>query len=164
MSPEKRILKPDRLGIWGGIECTINRIGNKWQDQLDQSGYYHRKDDLEKILDIGFDAFRFPLLWEKHQPDYGAKVDWSWGQRQLQILKAHKIIPIVGLLHHGSGPKFTSLQDPDFPAKFSQYAGKTAEAFEWVSYYTPLWKSSHPGTVAGLSGGLCTVAWNTMGA
>ena len=34
--------------------------------------------------------------------------------------------PIVGLLHHGSGPRYTSLLDPDFPEKFASYAGGVA--------------------------------------
>jgi dTDP-4-dehydrorhamnose reductase len=35
------------MEIWGGIECTINRIGNDFKDQLDYSGHYQRPGDIK---------------------------------------------------------------------------------------------------------------------
>ena len=55
--------------IWGGIECTINRIGDEYKDQLEYSGHYQRPGDIEAIADLGIRTIRYPVLWEKHQPD-----------------------------------------------------------------------------------------------
>jgi dTDP-4-dehydrorhamnose reductase len=34
--------------------------------------------------------------------------------------------PIVGLLHHGSGPPSTNLLDPEFPQKFAAFGLEVA--------------------------------------
>ena len=52
--------------IWGGIECTINRIQDEYLDQLTYSGHYYRENDIEKIADLGISKLRYPILWEKH--------------------------------------------------------------------------------------------------
>jgi dTDP-4-dehydrorhamnose reductase len=46
--------------------------------------------------------------------------------------------PIVGLVHHGSGPSYTSLLDPEFPEKLATYAGAVARRYPRVSAYTPI--------------------------
>jgi dTDP-4-dehydrorhamnose reductase len=46
--------------------------------------------------------------------------------------------PIVGLLHHGSGPGGRSLLDPDFPAAFAAYARQVAERYPWVESWLPI--------------------------
>jgi dTDP-4-dehydrorhamnose reductase len=46
--------------------------------------------------------------------------------------------PIVGLVHHGSGPAHTSLIDPAFPEGLAAYAGAVAARYPWVEDYTPV--------------------------
>jgi dTDP-4-dehydrorhamnose reductase len=46
--------------------------------------------------------------------------------------------PIVGLLHHGSGPRHTSLIDPAFPELFAAYAAAAAERYGWAEDWTPI--------------------------
>ena len=57
--------------------------------------------------------------------------------------------PIAGLLHHGSGPAYTSLVDPRFPVLLSRYARMVAERYPWVTDYTPV---NEPLTTARFSG------------
>ena len=40
--------------------------------------------------------------------------------------------PIVGLVHHGSGPTSTNLLDPLFPEKLAEYALQVAQQFPHV--------------------------------
>src|SRR5689334_21790835 len=117
--------------IWGGIECTINRIGNDFRDQLDATGHYARPGDIGQIAALGIRKLRYPVLWERHQPEEGQKIDWKWTKRQLDDIRAHNIVPIAGLLHHGSGPSYTNLLDEHFPAKLAAYALKVATEFPW---------------------------------
>src|ERR1700759_1774378 len=112
----------DRPELWGGIECTINRIGDEYKDQLRYSGHYERSGDMEAIADLGIKTIRYPVLWEKHQPDKNKKIDWQWTDRQLSRIRTLGMTPIAGLLHHGSGPAFTNLSDPDFPYLLASYA------------------------------------------
>jgi dTDP-4-dehydrorhamnose reductase len=135
--------------IWGGIECTINRVGDTYLDQLEMSGHYTRENDLEAIAALGIRTLRYPVLWEYHQPEENKAIDFSWAVKQLNKLRELQVTPIVGLVHHGSGPAFTSLLDERFPEKLAAYATKVAEQFPWVEYYTPV---NEPLTTARFSG------------
>jgi len=140
---------PDKPTIWGGIECTINRIGDEYKDQLNYSGHYVRPGDLEAIADLGIDTIRYPVLWEKHQPDKNKKINWQWTDRQFETMRDLKMTPVVGLLHHGSGPAFTHLLDPEFPYLLATYAYEVASRYPWIKYYTPV---NEPLTTARFSG------------
>jgi dTDP-4-dehydrorhamnose reductase len=91
---------PDKPTIWGGIECTINRIGDEYKDQLNYSGHYVRPGDLEAIADLGISTIRYPVLWEKHQPNKNKKINWQWTDRQFATMRELNMTPVVGLLHH----------------------------------------------------------------
>jgi dTDP-4-dehydrorhamnose reductase len=135
--------------LWGGIECTINRVGDRYRDQLLYSGHYDRHQDLELIASLGIKALRYPILWERHEHVKGEIPDWNWVDQQLDFLKEKKIEPIAGLVHHGSGPPFTNLLDENFPFYLAEYASKVANRFPWLQYYTPV---NEPLTTARFSG------------
>ena len=138
-----------RPELWGGIECTINRVQHCFRDQLLYSGHYSREDDIELIASLGIKKLRYPVLWEFHQPHQNMTIDWGWTERQLDSIRKHGITPIVGLVHHGSGPAFTDLCDPEFPQKLARYAKSVAKQFPWLDYYTPV---NEPLTTARFSG------------
>src|SRR5690606_25531994 len=127
----------------------INRVENKFYDQLNFSGHYKRENDLEKICGLGIKKIRYPILWEKHQPTKNKKINFNWIEKQLEELHFLGIDPIAGLLHHGSGPAFTNLLDKDFPGLFAAYAKAVATKFPWINYYTPI---NEPLTTARFSG------------
>ncbi|HEU4901810.1 MAG TPA: glycoside hydrolase, partial [Flavisolibacter sp.] len=95
--------------LWGGIECTINRVENRYFDQLEYAGHYSRPDDIAILSEVGIKKIRYPILWEKHQPQKEIEIDWRWTSGQLQELQDRNIAVIAGLVHHGSGPAFTHL-------------------------------------------------------
>jgi dTDP-4-dehydrorhamnose reductase len=136
--------------IWGGIECSYNRVGDQYMDQLDYSGHYKRGEgDIQLFASIGIKAMRYPLIWEKHQRSRKTSIDWSWTARQLNALKESNIEPIVGLMHHGSGPAFAQLMHRSFSKRFASYAANVAEQFPWLKFYTPI---NEPLTTARFSG------------
>jgi dTDP-4-dehydrorhamnose reductase len=135
--------------IWGGLECTINRREDIFKDQLHHSNHYERKGDLEAFGHLGIKAIRYPVLWEKHVRQKDEVIDWTWVSQQLTSLRDLGIEPIAGLVHHGSGPAFTSLLDPEFPAQLAAYAKAVATRFPWLTYYTPV---NEPLTTARFSG------------
>src|SRR4051795_5230261 len=104
------------LELWGGVECTFNRVGDAYFDQSERLGHTTRLSDLDRLAGLGIRAIRYPVLWEKVAPNGLAQADWSWTDERLERLRALGIRPIVGLVHHGSGPQWTSLVDPAFPA------------------------------------------------
>ncbi len=134
--------------IWGGIECTINRVKDKFFDQLSYIEYYSQPR-VDEIAAVGITKLRFPVLWEKHQPTQETDIDWNWTEQQLHSFKEKNIDVIAGLVHHGSGPSFTNLLDPEFPYLLAEYAKKVAIKFPWLTYYTPV---NEPLTTARFSG------------
>ncbi|TDB67422.1 family 1 glycosylhydrolase [Arundinibacter roseus] len=131
-------MPPPELEIWGGIECTINRIGNVYADQLEYAGHYERETDLRQIADLGIKTLRYPILWERHQPQNGKAIDWTFAETKLATLQELQIEPIVGLVHHGSGPAFVSFFDGSFEQGLADYARQVAEKLPWVNFYTPV--------------------------
>ena len=146
MSMEKPYCNPE---IWGGIECTINRVKNQFFDQLEFAGHYKRPEDIETIASLKIKKIRYPILWEKHQPTLQSEIDWSWSTKQIEKFKEHNIDVIAGLVHHGSGPAFTNLSDSNFPGLLADYAQKVAIQFPHINYYTPV---NEPLTTARFSG------------
>ena len=71
------------------------------------------------------------MLWEHAG-------QWDWVDERLGRVRELGIRPIVGLIHHGSGPCHTSLLDPEFPEKLAAYAGEVAERYPWVEDWTPV--------------------------
>src|SRR5215203_1675026 len=135
--------------VWGGIECTINRVKNNFFDQLEYSGHHYREDDIEHIARLEIKKLRYPVLWEKHQPQKNGSIDWTWTTKQLNKITEKNIDVIAGLVHHGSGPAYTNLADENFPYYLAEYAKKVAEQFPWIEYYTPV---NEPLTTARFSG------------
>ena len=151
MSMDKKLQQRNSSNpeIWGGIECTINRINDSFLDQLEYANHYQRDNDLSLIAGLGIKTLRYPVLWERHQPRIDEAIDWTWTEKQLATLTHHGIKPIVGLVHHGSGPAFTNLLDDNFAEGLANYAEKVATKFPWIEYYTPV---NEPLTTARFSG------------
>src|SRR3954468_14557864 len=95
------------LEIWGGIECTINRVRDRYSNQLLLNGHAYRDSDLDLLKSLGIKKIRYPILWEMVAPESLDRCDWSWADLRLQKLRDLDLTPIVGFLHHGSGPLYT---------------------------------------------------------
>jgi dTDP-4-dehydrorhamnose reductase len=137
------------MELWGGIECTINRVGTKTYDQLARCGHYARGDDLERIASLGIRTMRYPLLWERAATTRPGEYDWSFADQRLAQLRELGIQPIAGLVHHGCGPAYTHLLDESFASGLADYAGQLARRFPWLELYTPV---NEPLTTARFSG------------
>ena len=125
------------LELWVGPECTINRIGDEWRDQSELTGFTRRPGDIDRLASLGATRIRLPVLWERVATRGGA-LDFGWADEALARSRAAGLQPIVGLLHHGSGPGHTSLVDPRFPALFADYARRVAERYPEIDAWTPI--------------------------
>ena len=137
-----------KLEVWGGIECTINRVSDRFFDQLQYNDLYANLD-VNQLAQTGIKKMRFPVLWEKHQPQRDTVIDWRWTEEKISELLKNGITIIAGLVHHGSGPLFTNLLDADFPYLLAAYAKEVAQKFPSIDYYTPV---NEPLTTARFSG------------
>lgn len=125
------------LELWGGVEPTVSRVGDVWQDQLALTGHDGRLDDLDRFHALGLRTLRYPLLWERMERSRG-RWDFAWADERMAHLRALGIEPIVGLIHHGSGPAWTSLVSDDFAEGLQAHAARVAERYPWVQSWTPV--------------------------
>jgi dTDP-4-dehydrorhamnose reductase len=128
----------NEIQIWGGIECTINRVKDAYFDQLAYSGHYERDNDIDLVASLGVKMLRYPVLWEKNQPIENGPIDWTFSDKRLSMIQERGITPIIGLVHHGSGPAYVNFFDGSFENGLETYARKVAERYPWAEYYTPV--------------------------
>ena len=126
------------MQLWGGIECTVNRVGDRFHDQFFKGGHLDRLDDLDRIAELGVRTLRYPILWERTAPERPDERDWRFADERLGRLRDLGIEPIVGLVHHGSGPRYTNLLDGSFAPGLADHARAVAERFPWIEAYTPV--------------------------
>jgi dTDP-4-dehydrorhamnose reductase len=144
---KKSIKKPE---VWGGLECSFNRVKDRYMDQLHYCGHYARAaKDIDTIATLGIKAMRYPVIWERLHPQPGHKIEWSTVEAPLNALRRHGIAPIAGLVHHGSGPRYADILNPAFSEGLADFAGQVAGKFPWIEYYTPV---NEPLTTARFSG------------
>lgn len=123
------------LELWGGAECSHIRVRDRIENQLARTGHDRRQEDLEQFAALGLQALRQPVLWEQH---CGPDADWRGAESRLRRLRELGLRPIVGFVHHGSGPLPGGLLDPGFVEGLARYAGEFARRFPWVEDYTPV--------------------------
>ncbi|MBV9949209.1 MAG: sugar nucleotide-binding protein, partial [Myxococcales bacterium] len=127
-----------RLEVWGGVECSVVRVGDVYRSSMQRSGHDRRASDIARIADLGVTALRMPVLWELVAPDGIERADWRWPDERLALAREHGVRPIVGLVHHGSGTRTTSLLDEAFPERLAEYAAAVARRYPWVTDFTPV--------------------------
>ena len=126
------------LELWGGHECTVNRLQDQFCDQTVRSGHQERLGDLDLFAQLGLRTLRYPVLWERVAPDHPDEHDWSWADDRLGRMAQLGVSPIVGLVHHGAGPRYTNLLDPGFAAGVARFARAVAERYPHVADWTPV--------------------------
>lgn len=126
------------VALWGGVECTRNRVGDAFFDQLDRGGHAHRASDIARIAALGVTAVRYPVLWERVAPRGLGDADWRWTDERLALLQRHGLQPIIGFVHHGAGPAATSLLDWDFADRLAAFGEAFARRYPHVRWFTPV--------------------------
>jgi dTDP-4-dehydrorhamnose reductase len=109
------------------------RVRDDYVDQVELTGHAGRLGDLDRLAELGVRAVRYPVLWERSQSS-----DWSFADERLERLRALGVSPIVGLVHHGSGPRHTSLLDDSFVTGLGTFAAAVAERYPWITDFTPV--------------------------
>jgi dTDP-4-dehydrorhamnose reductase len=148
-STDRGASKRPGLELWGGLECSVVRVGDDLRDQFRDTGHDERLADLEAVARLGIRTLRYPVSWERVAPEDPDSCDWAWHDSRMAELRRLEVTPIVGLVHHGSGPAYTDLLDPEFPNKLADFAERVARRYPWIENWTPV---NEPGTTARFSG------------
>ncbi|MCC6927616.1 MAG: sugar nucleotide-binding protein [Gemmatimonadaceae bacterium] len=126
-----------RPALWGGIECTVNRVGGEWFDQVRRSGHDARVSDIDRFADLGISAMRYPMLWERMMAD-SSRPRWERVEPFVERLLQRGVAPIAGLVHHGSGPAWAPISDAAFAERLADYASAAAKRFGAIRDWTPV--------------------------
>src|SRR4051812_9715572 len=51
-SGDGKTTPPAGLELWGGHECTVNRVGDRYFDQTVRTGHEHRIEDLARFAEM----------------------------------------------------------------------------------------------------------------
>ncbi len=136
------------LELWGGVECSVVRIGDSWRDQVRETGHHHRAGDLERIAALGIRTLRYPLLWERVTIGHPTACGWEWHDARVAAMDRLDLQVIGGLMHHGSGPPMTNLLDERLPELLAAHAREAAERYPSIVTWTPI---NEPLTTARIS-------------
>ncbi|MDB4915383.1 MAG: dTDP-4-dehydrorhamnose reductase [Gemmatimonadetes bacterium] len=126
------------MEVWAGLECTLNRVGDAQHDQLALSGHYDRLEDIERIAALGVSAVRYPVLWERFAHEAPTSERWRALDERMFRMLALGVEPIVGLVHHGSGPFNTNLLHEGFAEGLAAFARKVCIRYPWITRFTPV--------------------------
>lgn len=140
------------LEVWAGFECTRVRVRGRSIDQVELTGHGSRAEDLQLLPWLGAKAVRYPVLWERIARRGLDTADWQWTDERLEILRQKGIRPVVGLLHHGGGPRGMSMTNPAFPQAFARFARGVAQRYPWIDTYLPINEPLTTARFAGLYG------------
>ena len=80
----------ETLELWGGHECTLNRLKDRYLDQSVLAGHDDETrilSDIGKFADLGVKALRYPVLWEKIAPEKDAAPDYDPADRRLEEMR-----------------------------------------------------------------------------
>ena len=138
MYPENHRVSLQKLELWGGHECTVNRVGDRWFDQTPRTGHENRIADLALVAQIGSRTLRYPALWERVSPSAPDQREFGWTDERIPEIRRLGMEPILTLCHHGSGPHYTSLLEDSFAPGLARHAAAIAERYPWVEDYTPV--------------------------
>src|SRR3954467_2291903 len=97
------ISKTPPLELWGGVECTIVRLGDAYRDQVAETGHRCRRDDIDLIHSLGIRTMRYPILWETLAPERPDRLDFAWTDERLAMLRERGIRIIGGRVPHSPG-------------------------------------------------------------
>jgi len=76
------------------VECTVNRVGDQYFDQLERNGHATRIDDLD-LFASWLPQSGYPVLWGGLHRTRLEQANWSWADERLGRLRELGIRPIV---------------------------------------------------------------------
>ena len=123
-----------------GIENSNPTIqgGKVRVDELEKCGHYEKwREDFDCTEQLGIRFLRYgpPIHRTFLGPNH---YDWNFADLTFADLRRRGITPIVDLCHFGVPDWLGNFQNPEFPARFAEYAEAFARRFPWVQLYTPV--------------------------
>ena len=106
-------------------------------------GQIHEKEnEIARYANLGIKRVRYQFSWNSIAPNQESEFwkgsAWRAFDHAVIALNQFSLTPVVGLLHPGKTPSYTSLIDPEFPEKLARYALAFARRYPHLTDYTPV--------------------------
>jgi dTDP-4-dehydrorhamnose reductase len=132
----------DELALWGGVECTVNRVGDtpfstsRWRRRI-----RIRVTDLDRLLAAWHHCCAIPgALWERVAPIEAVdSCDWTMDRRA-----AHGTASSQHLRDRRPRPSWQrarlhrAAQRLTLRPAFARHAAATARRYPWIADWTPV--------------------------
>ena len=120
------------LELWGGHECTVNRVGDEFRNQIVDTGHAapHQRPRRDRRARLQGRALSGAVGDGRARPARRARLGLD--DERLERIRELGMRPIAGLVHHGRGPRYTSLLDPSFPRPARRLRRAVAERYPWI--------------------------------
>ena len=120
------------LEVWGGIECSVVRIGDAWRDQVRETGHHDRPGDLDQVALVRVEQlYPFPARALRAQFDAypGAeRVLWVQEEPANQGAWAHMALSLPDHLPEGRELRRLSRRAGSSPAAGSSKVHEAEQA------------------------------------
>jgi beta-glucosidase len=131
------------LNDWCAFEAEPGRIRGGEMSGV-ASGHWDRvEEDADLLRALGANAYRFSIEWARLEPREGSWDDAVWDHyaRELAVLAARGITPMVTLLHF-TLPRWLAARGgviaDDFAARFARFADEAARRLSSVTLWCTL--------------------------
>ena len=128
------------LELWGGIECTIARIGDTFRNQLAETGHWDRFDDLGLIASLGIRTIRYPTPVGGACAGRGRAARFQLDRRapgRAARARHRASSPACFIMARARGTP--ALLDPDFPREVRRLCRRRSRrAIPWIKRWTPI--------------------------
>jgi dTDP-4-dehydrorhamnose reductase len=131
-------LQTSGLSRYGGVECTINRVGDRYFSQLARNGHPRAVWTTSIGSRTSASGRYVSRSWEELAPRIAGPGNQLAGHRRAARAHARAgYSPDRGLLHHGSGPRYTICSIRIFLRSSRASHGAWPSVNPWIDAYTP---------------------------
>ncbi len=128
------------IELWGGIECTVNRVGDRYHDQLDAD---RSRTSGSTTCDASprwaFDGCAIRCCGSGSRRTARAGADWRWTDaRSAQLRDARHRADRRAASTTAAARVYRRCSIRTFREQLAAYARRVAERYPWVDAYTPI--------------------------
>ncbi|GAB2278158.1 Beta-glucosidase 44 [Dionaea muscipula] len=135
--------------IWDEFVKIPGIIANNATGEVTVDQYHHYKEDVDLMVKLNFDAYRFSISWSRIFPEGSGRVNWegvAYYNRLIDYLLKKGITPYANLYHYdlpyGLEKKYLGLLSHNVVKDFADYADFCFKTYgdrvkNWMTFNEP---------------------------
>ncbi|GAB2301507.1 Beta-glucosidase 44 [Dionaea muscipula] len=135
--------------IWDEFVKIPGIIANNATGEVTVDQYHHYKEDVDLMVKLNFDAYRFSISWSRIFPEGSGRVNWegvAYYNRLIDYMLKKGITPYANLYHYdlpyGLEKKYLGLLSHNVVKDFADYADFCFKTYgdrvkNWMTFNEP---------------------------